>query len=113
MKTPAPSYGATFGRFTPSLRTYLGASYIVCVFEIRSSLGSSSDGWWLAAVVLSALTAWASGRPPGLRRSVRLARRWECESTQVAVVCTSSFDRSVLKSFLVVRDETGGWTRVS
>ena len=28
MKTPAPSYGATFGRFTPSLRTYLGASYI-------------------------------------------------------------------------------------
>ena len=58
--------------------------------------------------MLSALTAWASGRPPGLRRSVRLARRWECESTQVAVVCTSSFDRSVLKSFLVVRDKTGG-----
>ena len=28
VKTPAPSYGATFGRFTPSLRTYLGASYI-------------------------------------------------------------------------------------
>ena len=85
--------------------------YIYCT--IRSSLGSSSDGWWLAAVVLSALTAWASGRPPGLRRTVRLARRWECESTQVAVVCTSSFDRSVLKSFLVVRDKTGGWTRVS
>ena len=65
------------------------------------------------AVVLSALATWVSGRPPGLRRSVSLARRWECESTQVAVVCTPSFDRSVLKSFLVVRDETGGWTRVS
>ena len=81
--------------------------------KIRSSLGSSSDGWWLAAAVLSALATWVSGRPPGLRRSVSLARRWECESTQVAVVCTSSFDRSVLKSFLVVRDETGGWIRVS
>ena len=51
----------------------------IWLLKIRSSLGSSSDGWWLAAVVLSALTAWASGRPPGLRRSVRLARRWECE----------------------------------
>ena len=27
VKTPAPSYGATFGRFTPSLHTYLGSSY--------------------------------------------------------------------------------------